>query len=333
VATASRPLRVLITVDTEFWPQDPGFASRLRREDLNPDRDFRRDTLGEVAGGSFGVPHQLDVLERHGLRAVYFVEALAASVVGMDPLRRTVDMVREAGQSVELHLHTEWLLAEPNEILPGRTWQHIHQFTYEEQRTLLALGRDNLVEAGSAPPTAYRAGNFGASWETVRAVAAVGLRYDSSLNAVWVGQSCAMPSDRPIVQPERREGAWEIPVSCFEDWPGHLRPAQVTACSSGEMIHAMRAARAAGWRTFVIVFHSHEMLNARRNGPNPIVIRRFHRLCRFLDEHRDDYPTTTFADLTPADLEGSPVASEPIRSAIWRTAWRWGEQLAQRFAS
>jgi hypothetical protein len=328
-----QPLRVLITVDTEFWPQNPGFASRLRKSDLHPDRDFRRDTLGEVANGSYGVPHQLEVLKRHGLRAVYFVEALAASVVGFDQLKQTVDLVQEAGQSVELHLHTEWLAVEPNELLPGRTGQHIRQFTYDDQRALIDRGRENLLHAGSEPLTAYRAGNFGASWETVRAVAAVGLRYDSSHNAVWLGSSCAMPTDRPLVQAERREGAWELPVSCFEDWPGHLRPAQVTACSVGEMVHAMRAARAGGWRTFVIVFHSHEMLNARRDGPNPVVIRRFHALCRFLERHCDEFPTTTFADLSPDDLETDPDAAATIRSPVWRTAWRLGEQLAQRLGS
>ena len=328
-----RPLRVLITVDTEFWPQNPGFASRLRKSDLHPDRDFRRDTLGEVANGSYGVPHQLEVLKRHGLRAVYFVEALAASVVGFDQLKQTVDLVQEAEQSVELHLHTEWLAVEPNEVLPGRTGQHIRQFSYDDQRALIDRGRENLLHAGSEPLTAYRAGNFGASWETVRAAATVGLRYDSSHNAVWLGSSCAMPTDTPLVQAERREGAWELPVSCFEDWPGHLRPAQVTACSVGEMIHAMRAARAGGWRTFVIVFHSHEMLNARRDGPNPVVIRRFHALCRFLERHRDEFPTTTFADLSPDDLETDPGAATTIRSPVWRTAWRLGEQLAQRLGS
>ena len=327
-----RPLQVLFTVDTEFWPAEPGFRTRLTRGRLDPQRDFRRDILGEVRGGDFGVPYQIRTLAAHGLRGSYFVESLAAGVVGPETLERTVSMLVGAGHEVQLHLHTEWLAVEPNEILPGRTGQHIRQFTFEEQCALLARGRDNLRAAGAPSVIAYRAGNFGASWETVRAVGAVGLTHDSSHNIAWVGRACDMPTPEPLLQAERRDGVWEVPVSWFEDWPGHVRPAQVTACSSAEMIHAMRAARSAGWRTFVIVFHSHELLNARRDGPNAVVIRRFHDLCRFLGENRDDFPTTTFADLRDDDLAAGRELT-PLRSAPWRTAWRMGEQLAQRLGA
>jgi hypothetical protein len=329
---ALSPLRVLFTVDTEFWPADPGFQSRLTRDLLHPEREFRRDILGEVQGGDFGVPYQIRTLREHRLTGSYFVESLAASVVGPETLERTVAMLVKEDHEVQLHLHTEWLAVEPNEILPGHAGQHIRQFTFEAQCSLLARARDNLRAAGAPSVTAFRAGNFGASWDTVRAVGAVGLTHDTSHNAAWLGRSCNMPTAASLLQPERRGEVWEVPVSWFEDWPGHVRPAQVTACSSSEMIHALRAARSAGWRTFVIVFHSHELLNARRDGPNPVVIRRFHDLCRFLGENRDSFPTATFSSLREDDL-ALERAVAPIRSAPWRTALRMGEQLAQRLGA
>src|SRR5512144_2804050 len=99
-------LKVLITVDTEFWPSRPDFTTPLTRDLLRPDEEFRRDILGETTMGSFGVPFQLEVLSEHGLRAVYFVEALAASVVGLDTLKRTVELIQGGGQEAQLHLHT-----------------------------------------------------------------------------------------------------------------------------------------------------------------------------------------------------------------------------------
>ena len=326
-------LQVLFTVDTEFWPQNPGFGSTLTRDRLNPERDFSRDILGKVRGGEFGVPYQIQLLREHGLRGVFFVESLAASIVGPELLAETVSLLLQGGQSVELHVHTEWLAVRPNELLPGRQGQHIRHFTVEDQTALLTVARDNLRRAGAPEIRAFRAGNYGANWDTLRALAAAGIAYDTSHNAAWIGYTCDMPTVEPLLRAEKRHEVWELPVSCFEDWPGHLRPAQVTACSSAEMIRALRSARRAGWRQFVIVFHSHELLNARRDGPNPIVLRRFHDLCRFLGENRDEFPTTTFSELTESDLVGDPGPALAIRSAPWLTAWRMGEQLAQRLRS
>jgi hypothetical protein len=324
-------VRVLITIDTEFWPENPDFAGPIRRDELNPERELRRDIYGITPRGTFGLEYQLNLFREHRLRAVYFVESLSASVVGPEPLRGVVSSIQASGQEAQLHIHTEWLKVDPNSILPGRTGQHMHQFTFEEQRGLLSLGRDNLVAAGARSVTAYRAGNYGASWETLRALASIGIRFDSSHNAGHLGGACDMPTESPLVQPALRHGVWELPVSCFEDWPGHCRHAQVSACSTGEMTHALLEAWRCGWYCFVIVTHSNELLNQRKDGPNPVTGERIRQLCKFLDAHRDKFETVTFADLDPENFPIGIERAPPIRSNPLRTAWRMGEQLAQRW--
>lgn len=324
-------LRVLITIDTEFWPENPDFTGRIRQEELNPERELSRDIFGITPRGSFGIGYQLDLFRAHSLRAVYFVEALAASVVGPEPLRRTVAAILEAGQEVQLHVHTEWLKVEPNTILPGRTGQNMRQFTLEEQRALLSRARDNLIAAGASSVTAYRAGNYGASWETLRALASIGLTFDSSHNTGHLGRACDMPTEAPLVQPVLRDGVWELPVSWFEDWPGHYRHAQLTACSTDELTHALLEAWRRRWYCFVIVTHSNELLNRSKDGPNPVAGMRMRQLCRFLQAHRDRFETVTFADLEPGDIPVSVDHAAPIRSSLLRTAWRMGEQLVQRW--
>jgi len=322
---------VLITIDTEFWPENPDFSGRIRRVDLNPERELRRDIYGITPRGTFGLEYQLDLFRAHRLRAVYFVEALSASVVGLEPLQRVVSTIHKAGQEVQLHVHTEWLKVDPNSILPGRTGQHIRQFALREQLALLSLARENLIAAGVRSVTAYRAGNFGASWETLRALASVGLTFDSSHNAGHLGRACDMTTETPLVQPALRHGVWELPVSCFEDWPGHYRHAQVSACSTGELTHALLEAWRRGWYCFVIVTHSNELLNRRKDGPSPLVGRRMRRLCQFLEAHRDKFETVTFADLNPESIPLLGEGAAPIRSNPLRTAWRMGEQLAERW--
>ena len=325
-----RPLQVLITVDTEYWPQDPDFTVPLRRTDLKPDVELRRDFFGETARGSFGVPYQLERLRAHSLRGVYFVEALAASVVGTGPLEAMVSTILAAGQEVQLHLHTEWLRVEPNEVLPGRRGGNIRDFTLEEQRALLGLGRDNLEAAGARDVIAYRAGNFGANADTLRALASLDFRFDSSHNAAFPDRARHIGAPAPIRQPAPVEGVLEVPVSCFEDRPGHLRPAQIIACSHDEMTHALNEAWRLGWHCFVIVTHSNELLNRRRDGANPIARSRFDRLCRFLDENRSRFETTTFSDLSRS-LAATSEFAEPIQSSVARTTWRLGEQIVQRW--
>jgi len=262
---------------------------------------------------------------------VYFVESLAASVVGLDTLKRTVELIQSGGQEAQLHLHTEWLRVSPNRILPDRTGQSVGHFTLEEQRTLLARARDNLVAAGSPQASAYRAGNFGASWETLRALADLGIRFDSSYNASLIGRACDMPGPAPHLHAFQRDGVWEIPVSCFEDRPGHLRHVQVGACSLAELTHALREAWDHRWQHFVIVTHSNELLSHNRKAPNWIVVNRFRRLCEHLARYRDRYETITFSDIEPEQLSEAGGSVAPIRSGMLRTVRRVGEQIAQRW--
>src|SRR5271157_1159704 len=98
-----KPLQVLITVDTEAWP----YREAWRDEQLAG--DIERDIYGATPEGEFGLAFQCGMLRDHGLKAVFFVETLMASVVGLQPLRRIVETVRSyEGQTVELHAHPEW---------------------------------------------------------------------------------------------------------------------------------------------------------------------------------------------------------------------------------
>ncbi len=69
-------IEVLITVDTELSSAPGEITAEAVRENM------RRGIYGATAKGEFGLRHQLEVLNRHGLKAVFFVEALFASACG-----------------------------------------------------------------------------------------------------------------------------------------------------------------------------------------------------------------------------------------------------------
>lgn len=323
------PLNVLITVDTEFSPKD-FHAGNGEVEAL-----VARDIDGITAEGRFGIGFQMDRLEAFGLRAVFQVEALSASAVGPETLRRVVDEVKRRGHDVEMHIHAEWLSAIRGAALPAYRGRNLVSYSVDEQARILAHGLENIRAAGAGGVRAFRAGNYGANLDTLRAAARAGLPFDTSYNVCYLDRSWS-DGHRLLTQPARIEGVWEVPIAFFADRPGHFRPAQLCACSSAEMRLALTQAWEAGWHSFVIVSHSFELIKRPRSASGPtrpdrLVIRRMEDLCRFLGENRDKFRTATFSDLDP-DAMPAPVDRPPLRSRLRYTAGRMAEQLLGRFS-
>lgn len=307
----SRPRvpQILITIDVEFWP--------VSRDRAVLEDGFTRSILGTHRGGAHGLGFQLDTLSRHGLKAVCFVEVLNALSIGPDYLRRTVDIVRTAGHEVQLHLHPEWLAVMDSPPVPHRG-PNMKDYTQDEQAALIEAGLEQLRGCGVDQVIAFRAGNYGADRATLRALALAGLKYDSSYNYCYLDSDCGIDTDGPLLQPASMEGVTEVPISFFEDFPGHARHAQICAVSYGETRAAIKQSAARGWETFVLVSHGFELLNAARSKPNPLLLRRFDRLCRFLQANEAEYPTAGFEDLriTGAGGTDTPLTSNPARTGL-----------------
>jgi hypothetical protein len=322
-------VNVFITVDTELSPYFPEWQP----SDLQGCLDL--DIWGRTKGGDFGIEFQMDLLNRHGLKAVFFVEALFASAVGIEPLREIVRRIQDKGHEVQLHLHAEWLEWIKPALLPGRTGYNIKDFSEEDQALLIGQGLANLRSAGAENVCAYRAGNYGADFRTLRALARNGVAFDTSYNPTYFATDCGLRTSEILLQPTMLEGVYEFPITVFQDWPGHRRHLELCACSSGEMAHALLQTRRLGWHSVVIVSHSFELLKRRRGTrkpplPDRVLIRRFERLCRCLAEHREDFRTTGFADIK-RELPQANGKAPPIRSGVHRTAVRVVEQAIRRF--
>jgi len=325
---------VFITVDTELWPFAPGWPERPFG---GSKKDFAAEIAqyiyGETPQGELGLGFQLKLLREHGLVATYFVESLCSLVLGTAALAEWTGMIVASGHEVGLHAHTEWLReASVPGVTPGLR-EHLHEYSVPVQQAILGLALERLVAAGAPRPTAFRAGSYGAGVATLRALKAVGLRYDTSLNACEPGSFPDLADKVAVTQPAVMEGCLEMPVSVFQDYPGHLRPANLCACSAAEMQSALRGARARGWDAFVIVLHSGELIrrrpHARQAAPARVLVSRFRALCEFLARHPDEFRTRTFGGLLPRRGSGRQCYQRPT-SALHRTAWRFIEQIASR---
>ena len=328
-------MKVFLSVDTEIWPFSDGWPTvplAAAHTDFSAEIGFYIE--GNTGKGSFGLPFQLDCLKQHGLKATFFVESLSAGVTGSKVLKDIVALIGSYGQEVQLHCHTEWLSELRDAELPARFRQYLRQFSLAEQTAIIARASANLRQAGAGAPCAFRAGSFGANFDTLRALAANRIRFDSSHNACFLGISCGLDTGELLTQPRLLEGVHEFPMSVFSDYPGHYRHAQLGACSYGELTEALLGAWRAGWYAFVILLHGSELLGERRNftvpaGPAAIVVRRFRRLCEFLARNTDKFRTTAFSEIDPAAIPSSGRLL-PSATGLHRTAWRMAEQLAGR---
>jgi hypothetical protein len=312
---------VLITVDTEL-------SESRHRRGMSLEANIAASIHGDVAHGRFGIGWQMDQLEAHGLRGVFFVDPLSALVVGESFLADVVGPIIARGHEVQLHIHTEWLSLAGASRAPRRTGQLIRDFSEDDQADLIRQAGRLLENAGAPPPVAFRAGNYAASDETLAALAREGIHWDSSFNAHYLDWACRIALSPEINAPVRHAGVIEVPISGLNDQPGSFRPAQVCALSRWEMAAALNHAVDIGQPTFVIVTHSFEMLSRDRQRPNRTVIARFKHLCRHVASH-PGLRSVGFRDLDPAAIDSMPAAVPFLRSNRWRTAQRrWAQAAA-----
>lgn len=321
-------MNVLLTFDVEVW------CNSWQTLETDFPASFERYVFGRSRHGEYALPKVLETLNRHKLKGVFFVEPLFATRFGTEHLARIVDLIRDAGQEVQLHLHPEWTDEAREPLLPNVTHkrQHLSYYSADEQHTLIAHGLRLMQEVGAGPINAFRSGSFACNDDTFPAVAANGLAFDSSINPTLdVSQPDKVRDARAgYCEPFTFEGLGLYPMSVFRDGFGRTRHAQLGACSARELCEAMQGAERGGWEAFVLLSHNFELMIPDQSEPDNIVVKRFARLCRFLAENRDAMPTAGFHDLSPP---AAPRGLSPPRAGLVATTIRYAEQALRRLHS
>lgn len=316
-------LDVFFTVDVEIWCD-----GWLDIDEKFPNA-FRKYIFGPTAKGNFGLPYQVEVLNDHGLMGVFFVETLFSKRFGSQPLAEILGILNAGAQEVQLHLHTEWVDESKEPLLEGSLAkrQHIRYFTAEEQTLLIAEGIKLLKRAGAVNTNAFRAGSFAFNADTLSALVASGIPFDCSYNATMFGPDSGVLSGVTVVEPVECQNVFEYPMTVFNDGSGSLRHAQLTACSYTELEGLLWQALETGRNSFVILAHNFELMNQTQERADEVVVKRFQKLCSFLERNRDSFRVRGFQGLEPKTTLVQPA---PLTSPIWRTGVRMMEQVYRR---
>jgi peptidoglycan-N-acetylglucosamine deacetylase len=154
----------------------------------NGGESFGRLSQGQY-GGRRGSPRILRILERHGVKATFFMPAVAAMINPSEP-RAVVD----AGHEIAIH-----------------SWIHElnSKLSYEAERDLAFRAQNTLEKLSGQRPVGMRTASWDYSPWTLKIVREMGLLYDSSL----------MADDEPyeLLEHDEPTGVVELPVEWIRD--------------------------------------------------------------------------------------------------------------------
>ncbi len=317
-------LNVFITVDTEIW------CNGWNDLDKKFPEYFNKYIYGTTAEGDFALPGKLSILEEYNIPAIFFVEPLFSAKFGLEPLKEIVEILQEKNQEIQLHIHPEWVDEVDDRLLSGIT-NKISNLTCcsrEQQSYLIRWGLERLSEAGVNNINAFRAGSYGANLDTLRAVADNKLTFDTSYNLSGsIGVSDIAPGEL-LNQPRFIENVYEYPVSVVKDpIRQNYRNVQINAFSYTELKNYLDSAYEMGWDSVVVVTHNFELLSRDKTQVDKFAVRRFRRLCQYLDSNRDRFNVSGFRELAPKNIQPQPSITT---GKLIPAGLRYVEQVVRR---
>jgi len=255
LSSESKPLHVLITVDTESYSHG------------HPQQQI----WGRVGSGEeHGITKIMDILEAHGAKGTFYVNVYEAEKHGEEAIAQVITAVHERGHDVQLHTHPQHKYG-------------IHKLTRADlarQQEILLWGKQFIEKQTGTAVIAHRAGAFAANLDTIEALRRIGLKVDASLspisNASHLSQQVGA-RNRPFIL----NGILELPITYYTQ--GRVatyqsnRTLDIEASSLRELKEVVRQAQEADVSAVNVLMHSFSFV---RNGRPDIALEE--RIDRFL---------------------------------------------------
>ncbi len=194
-------------------------------------QSFRSDSPSDISRGEFGprtaVPRILEMLDRRGLPATFFVPAITAR-----QFPESVQAIVQGGHEIGCH---------------GDRHEHIADKSREREQEILRRSIDTLSEISGQAPVGYRAPGWAISVNTIALLSEAGIAYDSSQCATDFVPYLARRDDRIEDRewtPGTESEVWEIPIAWeLDDFPHFiLRPPHYAVGRAIDQVYDLWAA-------------------------------------------------------------------------------------------
>lgn len=326
--------KVCISIDTEF-----SIAGAFGNRSLLPVAEQR--VWCKVNNKSHGLGFILDCFAKYEITGTFFVEALNRHYFKHDPMRQIAENLHAAGHDIQLHLHPCWrvfLHEDWRRRACGHALSSLDSFFRRSEDDSLCLIEDGLQafrEWQLPVPTVFRSGGLQHDEALYRARARAGIPYSSHIGVAIFDSGDA----RFRLYSGRHElhGVTECPTLTFRDWqvPGkeHFKTLTITGSSFAETRMLLEQAHQEGIEQVVILTHpfeyvltrDHTLRQMRRHRVNQ---RRLARLCEFLNQNRDRFPTCGIAAAASAPKRPGSMRNVLLKGSLLRAVPRIVEQAA-----
>lgn len=276
------PMVVLITIDTET-------SSGCGPTGCFPEPMSER-IFGIRDGKAYGIPLMMDMLEKHGMRATFFVNAYLDSYYPEQDVAAMVASIKKRGHDVQFHAHEEFRCFR---TCGERDQQCRHQCitkesylggnTLENQLQILREGMDNLERWTGEHPIAFRGGGYDADATTLKALNALGISIDSSLSDPEHNLARVLPANKLGTY----EGVLEIPLLAYREnliVSKRYRHLDIESSTLLEQEHLLNESARMGARVAVLMMHSFSFCRPETGCPATRNIERFDKLLTFIQQ-------------------------------------------------
>lgn len=129
--------------------------------------------MGQLANGKYaGIPLIMDICDRYGIKALFFVDFAEAWDYGKKAIADIVTLIIHRGHDVGVHIHPDHMADNKRLFLS--------EYSKEEQYEIISACTDLYREITGTQPLAFRAGKYGANRDTLDILAQLGYKYDFS---------------------------------------------------------------------------------------------------------------------------------------------------------
>lgn len=288
--TSENITKVMITVDTEH-----SIGGAFNNPLLKPVGNGKR-IYGRIGGIEYGIPLIMDIADRYRIPLTFFVEVFNKYYFGEKETRDVCEYILKRGHDVQLHLHPCWLNFKSGDPNSKKYSDHMSSYNFEIQTEMIGEGKELLSRYCGKPPVAFRAGNYGADANTLKAVKANGMDIDSSYNAAFPNHSKNITRGS-INDAVDIHGTLELPITNFiEAIPllgKRYKPMDLNGVSYREIQTVLeQSCVGQGPKHITLILHSFSFLKSKdvqyENCTfRHYVVKRFENLCQYLDEHKD----------------------------------------------
>lgn len=273
-----------------------------------------------------GLDAILDPVERHGFRAVFFVEVANLFYFGDEEMGAIARELHERGHELQLHIHPVWrLFTEPDwrqrvgSAPPASNREdNFGLLSADESAKLLEHGIAAFARWGVPRPCAFRSGNLMIGAANYRAMKRTGIELSSSLGRHGREGEPGF-SWRTM---DEIDGVLEIPVTRYEELViGSLRRERsftLTGSSRTALRQVLRRALDAGVSPVMLLTHAAEFMPAASStGIARTNAKKFAGFCDHLAAHRDSYSVVTIAERLD-DWREQLAARGPLQLPVLR---------------